>query len=150
MSWKQSLMCGHFVFAVESGLYLLKIMCQHNIKVIAFYETGSSLLHDLCYGFNHLFLFKIKINYIMPWIRISFYLVILLNSTLGQWWGLSVVHKNKLDQRTFPGGSVLSYPKVLQHRLHMKFMLKEKRTVDTKILSWSELIKKNNRASLVA
>lgn len=60
------------------------------------------------------------------------YLVILLNSMLRQGWGLSVGHKNQVSQRTFPGGSVFSYPKALQHRLYVKFMLKEKGILDTK------------------
>lgn len=50
----------------------LKIIHQHNIEVVAFYETRSTLLHSLCYGFWHLFLFKIKINFTMPWTRIRF------------------------------------------------------------------------------
>ena len=108
MSWKQSLTYSHFIFVWENCTFL-KIICQHNIKVIAFYETRSSLLFffffkkfftDLCYGFNHLFSFKIKINFIMPWTRIRFYLVILLNSTLGQW-DLALVYKKRWTREHF-------------------------------------------------
>jgi len=52
------------------------------------------------------------------------------------------VPKNQVSQRTFPGASVFSYPKALQKRLYVKFMLKEKGILDTKKLRhWSEVIK---------
>lgn len=49
MSGKQFLTYGHFIFARESGLYLLQII-HHHIKVVAFYEIRSSLLHGIWYG----------------------------------------------------------------------------------------------------
>lgn len=51
----------------------LKIIHERNIEVVAFYETRSSLFHGLCYGFNHLFLFKIKVNFTMLWTRIRLF-----------------------------------------------------------------------------
>lgn len=53
---------------------------------------------------------------------------------LRQEWGLSVGHKNQVSQRIFPGGSVFSYPRALQQRLYVKFMLKDKGILDTKKL----------------
>lgn len=60
--------------------------------------------------------------------------------------------KNQVSQKTFPGGSVFSYPKTLQKRLYVKFMLKKKGTLDTKKLRhWSEVIKtkQKNLAPLI-
>lgn len=79
---------------------ILKSLLFMRQEVLYFFFFFKKFFTDLCYGFNHLFSFKIKINFIMPRTRIRFYLVILLNSTLGQW-DLALVYKKRWTREHF-------------------------------------------------